>query len=77
MAIRDTASLNVQEKEVADDEMDALVIADANDESAWGEPVMAMSRDLNRRGRRNPLCCVFRLYNATDREAKPRYTSPD
>jgi hypothetical protein len=29
-----------KKKKLTDDEMDALVIADADDDSAWGEPVM-------------------------------------
>jgi hypothetical protein len=29
-----------KKKKLTDDELDALVIADANDESAWGEPVI-------------------------------------
>jgi hypothetical protein len=29
-----------KKKKLTDDEMDALVTADADDESAWGEPVM-------------------------------------
>jgi hypothetical protein len=34
------AAMTRRKKELTDDEMDALVVADASDESAWGEPVM-------------------------------------
>jgi hypothetical protein len=38
----------MRKKKLADDEMDALVIADIEDESAWGEPIPVGPSKSNR-----------------------------